>query len=476
MVSLSKAMGPDARSRLDSGALAREARRRKVGARSNRAGLDGAHQDRDTNFMPRHAQTAELHARAADAGQRELEAVHEIAQAFLAASHPVEVYRLALARLTPMVRADFAAVFLRDESDPQVLRPVSAQGWPQSTAMYLGQLRIRVGRGPTGRAVAENAPVEVEDVFADATLEEWWEPARELGFASLMALPLATALGVNGAVTFYFVKSKRFTDDERSLLRRISEQLAATTLRARAVEEVRLELEQLRQDKDALERALRHRNEQSKSHDRLTQGVLAELRAALDAADRALHANDVSIANSSVLLLDGARRTLADLSALLELRLNQTRVHTAAEDAVRLAKQSLEAAGDAPAGVTLRLEASASIVPITTDGPRVIRILATMIGLAWRRTTHGDIVFEISQSHDGKGGSVYWTLSARGLSVEGGAGGATAGSGGARTDHEDLDAALARELTRALGGEIWFDSSPAAGSVYRLRLPARRPH
>jgi signal transduction histidine kinase len=421
--------------------------------------------------MPKHAQTAELHARTADTGQRELEAVHEIAQAFLAASQPVEVFRLALARLTPMVRASFAAVFVRDEADAETLRLACAQGWPQSSALYLGELRIRVGRGPTGRAVAENSAIEVHDVFADRALEEWWEPARELGFASLIALPLATPHGVTGAVTFYFAQPRHFTDAERNLLRRISEHLAATTLRARVVEEARLEAEQMRRDKEVLERALKHRNEQSRLHDRLSLSVCHDVRNALDSAQKALRAAESTNRNGSEVLLDGARRTLSDFTGLLELRLNQTRLHTSPEDAVRLARLALEAAGDAPTGVTLRVEATESIVPITTDGPRVSRILATMIAQAFRRTTRGEIVFEISQAHDGKGGSVYWTLSARGLGVNGG--GPT--GNGSHIDHEDLDAALARELTRALGGEIWFDSSPAAGSVYRLRLPARRP-
>jgi GAF domain-containing protein len=104
--------------------------------------------------------------------ERELRAAHEIARAFLAASHPREVYRLALARLAPVVDADFAAVFLRDEEDPVGLRPIVVHGWPQSSARYLGLLRIRVGRGPTGMAVAANSPIEVEDVFADPRLED----------------------------------------------------------------------------------------------------------------------------------------------------------------------------------------------------------------------------------------------------------------------------------------------------------------
>ena len=103
---------------------------------------------------------------------RELHAAHEIAHAFLHAQRPAEVYRLALERVAPLVGASFGCVFLRDgESD--LLRVVAAHNWPQEYAAYLSSMRVRVGNGPTGRAVAENAMVEVPDVFADPMLDTW---------------------------------------------------------------------------------------------------------------------------------------------------------------------------------------------------------------------------------------------------------------------------------------------------------------
>src|SRR5690606_22467375 len=80
--------------------------------------------------------------------QKELEVAREIAQAFLMATKPVEVYLLALARVTPLVGASFGSVFLRDEADPDLLKLACAQNWPQIAARFLGQMRIRVGRGP----------------------------------------------------------------------------------------------------------------------------------------------------------------------------------------------------------------------------------------------------------------------------------------------------------------------------------------
>ncbi|NIQ53727.1 MAG: GAF domain-containing protein, partial [Gammaproteobacteria bacterium] len=107
------------------------------------------------------------------------------------------------------MEADFASVFVRDATDSELLRLVCAQNWPQSSARFLDRLRIRVGRGPTGRAVADRRPVEVEDVFAAPELEAWWGIARELGFTSLISLPLRGEDRVPGALTFYFAEARR---------------------------------------------------------------------------------------------------------------------------------------------------------------------------------------------------------------------------------------------------------------------------
>lgn len=162
----------------------------------------------------------------------ELRVAREIAESYLTAAAPVEVYRLALARVTPLVDASFASVFLRDQEDPRLLRLVCAHNWPQAAARYLSEMRIMEGRGPTGRAVSRGAPVEARDVFANPELEEWWEPARELGFTSMISLPLKAEAAVFGAVSFYFRGERSFSDDERALLGVVAHQLAATAERA----------------------------------------------------------------------------------------------------------------------------------------------------------------------------------------------------------------------------------------------------
>jgi GAF domain-containing protein len=186
----------------------------------------------------------------------EIEVVREIAESFLTASSALEVYRLALARVTPRVGASFAAVFLRDEEDPRLLRLACAQNWPQPSARFLGALGIRVGRGPTGQAVTRGRPVEVVDMFEDPALKEWWNPARELGFVSMISLPLSVEDRTFGALSFYFAERQEFDDDDRRLLLVVAHQLATTAERAHLMAALRSSNLRLERENEALLRKL----------------------------------------------------------------------------------------------------------------------------------------------------------------------------------------------------------------------------
>ena len=160
-------------------------------------------------------------------------AIRAIRRELAGASSPIEVYRLALAKVTPFLGADFASVFLRDEAEPEVLRLACAQNWPQSSARFLSEVRIREGRGPTGLAVQQARPVEVVDVFAQPGLKEWWEPARELGFVSMTTHPLVDSGRVIGSLSFYYTDRQPFRDRERALLGTAARVIAEAAARAR---------------------------------------------------------------------------------------------------------------------------------------------------------------------------------------------------------------------------------------------------
>ena len=85
---------------------------------------------------PRTPVAAELPA------HRELVAVREIVHAFLRADRPEDVFQFALERVSPVVGASFASVYLVDGAS-ELMRLVAASNWPAKYRPWLGEIRVR---------------------------------------------------------------------------------------------------------------------------------------------------------------------------------------------------------------------------------------------------------------------------------------------------------------------------------------------
>lgn len=421
--------------------------------------------------------------------ERELDVAREVANAFLTASTPVEVYRRALARVTPLVRASFSSVFERDPAEPTLLKLTCANSWPQSSARYLGQLRLRVGRGPTGRAVADMKPVEVTNVFADPVLREWHEPARELGFVSLISLPLAAGGKATGALTFYFDEAHTFDDDERHLLMLVADQLAVASGRVAALQAERHELEELRTENALLRRQVGAGEEAKRLSDEFLANISHELRTPL-----------TSILGYANLLTDGQAGSMPDaqrntvlriersanvllhlINDLLELsqvKLGRAALNMAPDDAVLIARRALEAAGSPQPGVRVTLDADAERIPLMIDGEKVVKILENLLSNAFKFTQRGTVTIGVRAITDDGQPAVEWTVTDSGIGIP-------------RDKHEaifdefrqvdgsstrlyggtGLGLALCRALARVLDARITVRSEPGHGAQFRLVVP-----
>ena len=171
-------------------------------------------------------------------GHRELVTVREIVHAFLRADRPEDVFQFALDRVSPVVGASFASVYLVDGAS-ELMRLVAASNWPEKHRPWLGDIRVRMGFGPSGEAASERRTIEVPDVFADPDLEDWHDVARELGFKAIVAQPLQTSARVLGTVAFYFKDAGNLTAEKRGLLRIVADQMAATAEKAELVDQLR---------------------------------------------------------------------------------------------------------------------------------------------------------------------------------------------------------------------------------------------
>jgi signal transduction histidine kinase len=416
----------------------------------------------------------------------------EIAQAFLSATQPVEVYRVALDRVAPLVGAAFGCVFL--EREEGLMRVVAAYNWPQAYATYLSAMRVRVGNGPTGRAVGEVRMVEVPDVFADPTLADWWESARELGFVSSVSLPLVLGGRPVGAITLYFREPLGLTESDRGLLRLVADQLSATAQKAHLIEDLQVANARLRDQNVELEVRFHQAEEARRLKSEFLANVSHELRTPLTAVlgysyllreessgpltpEQQYAVERIEAGGSTLLGL------INDLLDLTHLGLGRIVVEPEICDAVALARAAR--AGSAPPGdaVEVHMVTPDEPVRLYTDPTLVLRILEKIVSNAYKFTDSGRVTISVRSlpaGEDGGGAAsrVRWDVEDTGIGIEDADrekifdeflqvdGSATRRAGGA-----GLGLALARGLARRLGGDITLESEPGRGSTFSLTLP-----
>ncbi len=433
---------------------------------------------------------------AADTLLRELQAAREIAHAFQTAATPLEVYRLALERVSPLVGAAFASVFLRDGE--AVLRLAASWNWPPEFAGFLGEMRVRVGAGPTGVAVAENRVVEIPNVFSATELEDWWEVARELGFAASVSLPLLQGGRPEGAVTFYFREPGAPRSHDRHLLRLVADQLSATAEKAHLIDDLQRANALLRLQNVELEARYREAEEARRLRGELLANVSHELRTPLTAilgyayllrdgraltGDQAAQVERIEGAGTQLLAL------IDDLLDLTNLQLGRLAPQVETCDAVALLQAAMGALAPPPR-LQVRVLAPDATVPVRTDGSQVLRILRNLLSNACKFTPQGSVTVRVRMASGSpwtdearRTGDVrhvvVWEVEDTGIGIEADAlerifdefrqvdGSATRRFGGV-----GIGLALSRQLAQRLGGDVTVRSEPGKGSLFVLALPA----
>jgi signal transduction histidine kinase len=430
---------------------------------------------------------------------RELQAAREIAHAFLTARTPDEVYRLALERVAPVVGAAFGCVYLRESDD--VLRLIAAWNWPAEYRDFLGEMRVRVGLGPTGRAVADNRFVEVYDILAHPSLEDWWDAARELGFASSVSLPIVLGHQPEGALTFYFRRTDRLDEADRSLLRLVADQLSATAEKAHLIEDLQRANLQLREQNVELEARFLQAEEARRLKNEFLANVSHELRTPLTAImgftyllreghEGALtqqQAQSVEKVEQAATVLMGL---IDDLLSMANLQLGRLEVKPETCDAVALARAAMSGLPEPGPRVEVRTMAPDAAVPVRTDASQVVRILHQLIGNAYKFTPAGQVTVRVRVSSGSPwtpearaGGdarhSIVWEVEDTGIGIADQDLDAIFdpfrqidGSATRRYGGTGMGLALSRQLARRLGGDVNVRSRPGVGSTFTLSLPA----
>ena len=279
----------------------------------------------------------------------------------------------------------------------------AAYNWPQRYEPWLGEMRVRLGFGPSGEAASERRAIEVPDVFADPSLEDWQEVASELGFRALVALPLQTSSRVLGAVTFYFADARGFSTERRGLLRIVAAQMAATAEKAALIDDLRRANAALTESKAELEQQYLAVLEARRVKDEFLTNVTHELRTPLTAVMGYIsllqeefsgpltdhQRNDLSLAR------DASDRLLALIDNLLEmttLKRGATDVQVETFDPRDLLRDAATATKGRPDSTELRIEVPPRSRAVHAERPAQARESAgephqqrLQVHRAWRR-------------------------------------------------------------------------------------------
>jgi signal transduction histidine kinase len=419
-----------------------------------------------------------------ESGLRELIAIREIVHAFLTADRPEEVFQFALDRVSPLVGASFACVYLVDGAS-ELMRLAAVHNWPERFTPFLGEMRVRLGFGPSGEAAAERRVIEVPDVMADPSLEDWAEVAHELGFRAIVALPLQTGEGVLGAVAFYFEHAGAISGETRSLLRMVADQMAATAQKARLIEDLRRANAALIESNAELERQYAALLDARRVKDEFLANISHELRTPLTAVMGYLALMEEGLAGP---VTPEQRKTLAqvktsshhlleligDLLELTTLKRGGLEVVPAAFDVRDPLHDAVTSTRGRAEQVALRVSEPETATVMVSDRRKIGRLLAALLSNAYKFTLAGEIrvsievrndraVYRVQDTGIGIAGEMQQLVFDEFRQVDGSSTRRYGGSG--------LGLSLARRLARLLGGEIFVDSSLGEGSTFRVELP-----
>src|SRR4051812_3330231 len=418
-----------------------------------------------------------------DFGLRELMVVREIVHAFHTAERPGDVYQFALDRVTPLVGASFACLYLV-EKGTDVMTLGAVHNWPQKYARFLSQLRVKLGAGPSGKAAAERQTVEVSDVFSDEAAADWADVARELGFKSLVAVPLQTGETVLGAIAFYFANAGTPSAEARHLLQMVADQMAATAEKAKLIDDLRAANSALETSNGELERQYLALLDARRVKDEFLSNISHELRTPLTTVIGYISLMQEGVAGP---VTQDQQQTLAhvkasseqllsligDLLELTSLRRGGGEVTITRFDIREPIQEVVELTPGRRAEVLLDVTMPPSTT-IESDRRLIRKILGALLANAYKFTHSGHVAFsatvlgdrvryEVRDSGIGIPPEAQALIFEEFRQVDGTTTRKYGGSG--------LGLTLARRFARTLGGDIVVESAEGKGTTFIVDLP-----
>ena len=184
--------------------------------------------------------------------QRVSRALREVGTALGATLDLDELLELILAKLTELVEADRATLYLLDEAKGELVSRVMAGGEVRS-------IRMKVGHGVAGLVAKTGEPIRIEDAYRDPRFEREWDLLTGYRTNNMLASPLKNHVGRTMGVLQVLNKrgSGAFTSDDEAILSALGTQAAVAIDNSRLMLSLIQKNQQLVETKEQLERKFR---------------------------------------------------------------------------------------------------------------------------------------------------------------------------------------------------------------------------
>ena len=382
----------------------------------------------------------------------EVRTVNAVSDAVVGVTDRERIFAESLNRLATLVKADAAAIVLRDGSGPALVAASATNIEPE-----------------TATAIAR-------EVLSAKTGDPDLVQRSELSSGSLRSaahVPLSTRGLITGLLSVYFRGEAEITESEARTLRTVARLVSVAKENADLVGE-------LRDNNFQLERANRLKSEflANVSHELRTpmNAIIGYSKLMLDGLDGELNSQqeaDLQRVTTAADNLLGLINGLLDLSKIeagrMELNVEEVDIRPIVEDVVALVRPQSDAKE-----LDVRTSVPTDLPPILADRARFRQVLVNLMSNAVKFTDKGSVTVGAT-SGDG------WVTvsvadSGIGISVEAQAyifdefrqadASTTRRYGGT-----GLGLAISKRLVALHGGRIWVESGAAGGSVFSFTMP-----
>ena len=421
----------------------------------------------------------ELEARTSELGRSvgELKALGEVGQAVSSTLDLQTVLSTIVRHAVQLSGTDCGIIYEYDEATEEFHLRASYRMEEKLVEVYR-TTPIRLGQGATGRAAATRAPVQVVDLLSER------EPAvtrirpmlAQLGYQSLLAVPLLFEDHIMGALTVYRREAGSFAPEVVNLLQTFATQSALAIQNARLYREI--------EDKSReIEAANRHKSEflANMSHELRTplnaiigfSEVLGERLFGELNEKQAEYTDDILSSGRHLLSLINEILDLSKVEAgRMELELAAFDLPLAIDNARTFVRERAT-----KHGINLDVTVDERLGDFVGDERKIKQVLLNLLSNAVKFTPEGGRIGIKARQADG---SVEISVSDTGIGI------ASedqpkifeefrqVGSDYAhKVEGTGLGLTLAKKFVELHGGKIWVESEVGKGSTFSFALPER---